>query len=359
MNGRSFFLLGTVNVPLYHSAGFASAAINYFLFSKYLMFPGLNNISGSSFLVTGGAGFIGSHIVAYLLKNGAGKVRVLDNLATGSDKNVKLFSAYPQYEFLEGDIRDTEVCKKACTGIDYVSHQAALGSVPRSIKDPVTSNDVNVGGFVNMITAAKDANVKSFVYASSSSVYGDEPKLPKVEEKTGNLLSPYAVTKKANELYAAVFSNLYGMKVIGLRYFNVFGPRQDPDGPYAAVIPLFVSGILKRAPVYINGDGEQTRDFTFVENAVQANIRGMLTGNEAAFGQVYNVAVGANFSVNFLYKAIGDLLKIDHPAVYREPRAGDVRDSLADISKAQRLLGYQPTQQFMDGLKLTVQFFTK
>ncbi|HXS36867.1 MAG TPA: SDR family oxidoreductase [Flavipsychrobacter sp.] len=321
--------------------------------------PAFHNkdISKSSFLVTGGAGFIGSHIVEYLLKNGAGKVTVLDNLATGFKKNVTLFSDYPQLEFIEGDIRDFETCKKTCEGIDYVSHQAALGSVPRSIKDPVTSNEVNVSGFINMITAAKDSGVKSFVYASSSSVYGDEPNLPKREGKVGNPLSPYAVTKKTNELYAEVFASLYKMKVVGLRYFNVFGPRQDPDGPYAAVIPLFVSGILKQTPVYINGDGEQTRDFTFVENAVQANIRGMLTDNEKAFGQAYNVAVGENFSVNYLYESIREMLGIEHQPTYREPRAGDIRDSLADISKAKELLGYQPTQRFADGLKPTVDFF--
>ncbi len=316
------------------------------------------DISGKHFLVTGGAGFIGSHIVEYLLNSGAGKVRVLDNLATGLRSNVALFEQNSRYEFMEGDIRDAATCAKACEGIDHVSHQAALGSVPRSVKDPVTSNEVNVSGFVNMITAAKDAQVKTFVYASSSSVYGDEPNLPKHEERTGNLLSPYAVTKMANELYASVFSRLYSMKVIGFRYFNVFGPRQDPDGPYAAVIPLFVSGILNDTPVYINGDGMQTRDFTFVENAVQANIRGMLTDNEAAFGQVYNVAVGANFTVNFLYEAIRELLAKEHQATYREARSGDIRDSLADISKARQLLGYEPTRQFLDGLKLTVEFFT-
>lgn len=315
------------------------------------------DISQYSFLVTGGAGFIGSHITEYLLKNRAGKVRVLDNLATGLQKNVDLFASYDNYEFVEGDIRDPEVCKKACEGIDYVSHQAALGSVPRSINDPITSNDVNVGGFVNMLTAAKDAGVKTFVYASSSSVYGDEPNLPKREEKVGTPLSPYAVTKKANELYASVFGPLYGMKLVGYRYFNVFGPRQDPNGPYAAVIPLFVSGILNNDTVYINGDGEQTRDFTFVDNAVQANVRGMLCENEAAFGEVYNVAVGENFSVNFLYEEIRRILGAEHEATYREPRAGDVRNSLADISKAKELLGYEPTKRFMDGLIQTVDFF--
>lgn len=315
------------------------------------------DISGKSFLVTGGAGFIGSHIVAYLLNHGAGKVRVLDNLATGFAANVDLFRSYGQYEFINGDIRDFAVCKVACEGIDHVTHQAALGSVPRSVKDPVTSNEVNINGFVNVITAAKDAGVKTFVYASSSSVYGDEPNLPKREEVIGNLLSPYAVTKRTNELYAAVFHKLYGMKVLGLRYFNVFGPRQDPDGPYAAVIPLFVKGIKNETPVYINGDGEQTRDFTFVENAVQANIKGMLAEREEAFGETYNVAVGDNFSVNFLYNAIGELLGKTQPPLYREARSGDIRNSLADISKAQRLLGYDPTYTFPDGLKVTVEYF--
>ncbi|MBS1584246.1 MAG: SDR family oxidoreductase [Bacteroidetes bacterium] len=315
------------------------------------------DISNSNFLVTGGAGFIGSHIVEYLLTNGAGSVTVLDNLATGFKNNLDLFAAYSNLRFIEGDIRDAEVCKHACEGIDYVTHQAALGSVPRSVKDPITSNDVNAGGFVNMITAAKNAGVKSFVYASSSSVYGDEPNLPKREEKVGNPLSPYAVTKKTNELYADVFARLYGMKVLGLRYFNVFGPRQDPDGPYAAVIPLFVSGILKQTPVYINGDGEQTRDFTFVENAVQANIKGMLSENPAAYGTVYNIAVGENFSVNFLYNSIREMLGMPHEPTYREEREGDIRNSLADISRAKELLGYQPTQRFVDGLKKTVDFF--
>lgn len=314
-------------------------------------------IARSCFLVTGGAGFIGSHIVAFLLANGARKVRVLDNLATGLQSNIDLFGDNPAYEFMMGDIRDFETCKKACEGIDFVSHQAALGSVPRSIKDPVTSNEVNVSGFLNMLTAAKDAGIKTFVYASSSSVYGDEPNLPKVEDRIGNPLSPYAVTKKTNELYADVFAKLYGMKVIGYRYFNVFGPRQDPNGPYAAVIPLFVSGILNNTPVYINGDGEQTRDFTYVSNAVQANVLGMLSDNDAAFGNVYNVAVGENFSVNFLYESIREMLGEKHEATYREPRAGDIRNSLADISKAKTLLGYEPSMRFMDGLKDTVEFF--
>ncbi len=315
------------------------------------------DISKSTFLITGGAGFIGSHIVAYLLHHGAGKVRVLDNLSTGFQKNIDLFTGHPAFEFIKGDIRDAEICRTACNGIDYVNHQAALGSVPRSVKDPVTTNEVNISGFVNVITAAKNAGVKSFVYASSSSVYGDEPNLPKVEDRIGNPLSPYAVTKKTNELYADVYGRLYGLKVIGLRYFNIFGPRQDPDGPYAAVIPLFVKGIIEQTPVYINGDGLQTRDFTFVENAVQANVKSMLSDNQAAFGNVYNIAVGENFTVNFLYESIRDILGLEHQPVWREPRAGDIRNSLADISKARTLLGYEPTQRFMDGLKDTVAFF--
>jgi UDP-N-acetylglucosamine 4-epimerase len=261
------------------------------------------DISSDCFLVTGGAGFIGSHIAEYLLKNEAKKVRVLDNMVNGFEKNLDILRAYPAFEFLQGDIRDYETCVKACEGIDYISHQAALGSVPRSIKEPVYFNDVNVGGFVNMLKAAVDCKVKTFVYASSSSVYGDEPTLPKVEHRIGNCLSPYAATKKTNELYAQVFADVYGLKLMGFRYFNIFGPRQDPDGPYAAVIPLFVKGIMKETPVYINGDGEQTRDFTFVDNAVQINVKGMLTNNEEAFNKVYNVAVGEYYSVNHLYNA--------------------------------------------------------
>lgn len=315
------------------------------------------SLSAKHFLVTGGAGFIGGHLAEYLLKNGAGKVRVLDNLSTGLQSNIDILSQYPNFEFLKGDIRDLSVCKAAVSDMHYVSHQAALGSVPRSVKDPVTSNEVNVSGFVNMITAAKDEGVTSFVYASSSSIYGDEPNLPKTEQRVGNPLSPYAVTKKTNELYANVFFELYGLKVIGLRYFNVFGPRQDPNGPYAAVIPLFVSGILNQTEVFINGDGEQTRDFTFVENAVQANVKGMLCTDDAAFGKAYNVAVGENFTVNYLYKEIRDLLDIAHAPTYRQPREGDIRDSLADITLAKSLLKYQPTKRFNDGLKDTVRFF--
>lgn len=315
------------------------------------------DISNSSFLITGGAGFIGSHIAAYLLQNGAKKVRVLDNLVNGFQSNLDILRQFPAFEMLEGDIRNGETCQKACEGINFISHQAALGSVPRSIKEPVYFNEVNVGGFVNMLKAAVDNKVEQIVYASSSSVYGDEPTLPKVESRIGNCLSPYAATKKTNELYAQVFADVYGLKIMGFRYFNIFGPRQDPDGAYAAVIPLFVKGIMKQTPVFINDDGEQTRDFTFVDNAVQVNVKGMLTDNQEALNKVYNVAVGENFSVNYLYKLVQQELDSNFEATYRDPRAGDIRNSLADISLAQRLLDYQPTKKFEDGLKETVAFF--
>ena len=315
------------------------------------------DISAKAFLVTGGAGFIGSHLAAYLLAHGAGKVRVLDNMVNGFPDNLDILRDYPAFEFIEGDIRDAGICQKACEGITHVSHQAALGSVPRSIKEPVYFNEVNVGGFVNILKAAIDNKVQQFVYASSSSVYGDEPTLPKLESRVGNCLSPYAATKKTNELFAQVFADVYGIKLMGFRYFNIFGPRQDPDGPYAAVIPLFVKGILKRTPVFINGDGEQTRDFTYVDNAVQINVKGLLTDNEKAFGKVYNVAVGENFSVNYLYEACREHLGSDWEATHREPRAGDIRNSLADISLAKELLGYQPTRRFEEGLTETIEFF--
>lgn len=315
------------------------------------------DLSQLSFLVTGGAGFIGSHIAEYLLKNGAGKVRVIDNFANGFETNLDVLRPYKGFEFLEGDIRNLDFCKKSCKGIDYVSHQAALGSVPRSIKDPSNTNDVNVGGFVNILKAAVENNVKQFVYASSSSVYGDEQTLPKKEDRIGNCLSPYAVSKRADELYADVFSKVYSIPVLGFRYFNIFGPRQDPDGPYAAVIPLFVKAIMNHTSAFINGDGEQTRDFTFVENAVQANVRGMLTANDEAKNKVYNVAVGENYSVNFLYNFIKEYLHSDIKAIHRNPREGDIRNSLADISLAKDLLNYQPTTMFQTGLVKTIEYF--
>ncbi len=317
------------------------------------------SLADKTFLVTGGAGFIGGHLAEYLLKNGAAKVRVLDNMVNGFESNIDVLKKYPSFEFINGDIRDFETCNNACKGIDYVSHQAALGSVPRSIKEPVYFNEVNVGGFVNMLNAAVQNNIKQFVYASSSSVYGDEATLPKVESKIGNCLSPYAATKKINELYAQIFADVYGLKIMGFRYFNIFGPRQDPDGAYAAVIPLFVKGIINETPNYINGDGEQTRDFTFVENAVQINVKGMLTTNEEALKKVYNVAIGERFTVNHMYKICQENLNSTWPATHREPRAGDIRDSLADISLAKNLLGYAPTKKFEDGLGETVQYFKK
>lgn len=314
-------------------------------------------LNDKTFLVTGGAGFIGSHIAEYLLKYGAKKVRVLDNMVNGFQSNLDILKSFPAFEFIEGDIRNQEICLQACNGIDYVSHQAALGSVPRSIKEPQTANDVNVGGFVNILKASVDNKVKQFVYASSSSVYGDEPTLPKKEDRIGNCLSPYAVTKRVNEMYAQVFADVYKIPVIGLRYFNIFGPRQDPEGPYAAVIPLFVKGIINKTPVYINGDGEQTRDFTFVENAVQVNIKAMLTDSREAGNKVYNVAAGKNFSIKAVFELIKKYLKSDHKPVHREPRAADVRNSLADISLAKNLLGYQPTKKFEDGLIETIEYF--
>lgn len=318
-----------------------------------------SDLDNKTFLVTGGAGFIGSHISEYLLKNGAAKVRVLDNMVNGFDSNLAILRQYPGFEFMEGDIRNAETCMQACDGIDYVSHQAALGSVPRSMKEPGYFSEVNITGFVNIVKAASDKKVKQLVYASSSSVYGDEPTLPKAEYRIGNLLSPYAATKRTNELFAGVFAGAYGMKIMGFRYFNIFGPRQDPDGPYAAVIPLFVKGIMNKSPVYINGDGDQTRDFTFVDNAVQINIKGMLTDNPEAFNKAYNVAVGESYSVNYLYNACKEYLKSDRSPVYREPRAGDIRNSLADISLAKSLLGYVPVKRFEDGLLETLEYFKK
>lgn len=313
-------------------------------------------ITGKFFLVTGGAGFIGSHIVEYLLEHGA-KVRVIDNMISGLKSNIELFENNPNYEFIEGDIKDLDFCKKACKGIEYISHQAALGSVPRSLAEPENTNASNVSGYLNMLIAAKENNVKRIVYASSSSVYGDSQGLPKVEEEIGNQLSPYAVSKYSNELYAHVFRLNFDMKIVGLRYFNVFGPRQNPDGPYAAVIPLFVDGLMNNKPVYIDGDGEQTRDFTFVANAVQANIKALFSPWKNIDYHVFNVAVGENFSVNTLFNEIKSELNASDKAIYREPRKGDVRNSLADISKAKNQLGYTPEFDFYQGLKKTVNHF--
>lgn len=317
------------------------------------------DISELSFLVTGGAGFIGSNIVEYLLKYGAGKVRVLDNFSNGYKENLTEFLSNPAFELLEGDIRDLDTCHKAMVDINYVSHQAALGSVPRSINDPKTSNDVNISGFLNMLIALKESkSVKRMVYAASSSTYGDSKSLPKVEEVIGKPLSPYAVTKYVNELYADVFGKTYNTDVIGFRYFNVFGPKQSPNGAYAAVIPLFMQALKDSKPATINGDGEQTRDFTFVDNAVQANIRGMFASKEAA-NQVFNIACGERISVNKLWNDLQVAANSQLKPNYGPSRQGDVRDSLANIEKANRLLGYNPNYTVSQGLKITWNYFNK
>jgi UDP-N-acetylglucosamine 4-epimerase len=315
------------------------------------------DFSDIQFLVTGGAGFIGSNIVKYLLKYGAKKVRVLDNLATGSMANLEEFSSNPAFEFMDGDIRKVADCKSAMEGIDYVSHQAALGSVPRSINDPVTSNDVNVGGFLNMLVAQNESNtVKKMVYAASSSTYGDSPNLPKVEHIIGKPLSPYAVTKLVNELYTDVFYKTYGTKTLGMRYFNVFGPKQSPTGAYAAVIPLFMQALVDEKAPTMNGDGEQTRDFTYVENAVQANIRGMFSGDEAN-NEVVNIAYGDRISLNTLWSDLKEVSDTNLEALYVPPRRGDVRDSLANIEKAKKLIGYDPKFSVAQGLKVTWDYY--
>jgi len=317
------------------------------------------DISNSSFLITGGAGFVGSNIAEYLIKFGAGKVRVLDNLSEGKLENIQPFLNLPNFEFINGNITDSETCRKACEGIDYITHQAALGSVPRSLETPLLTNEANVTGFLKMLTAAKDAKVKRFVYASSSSVYGDSLKLPKVEEHIGTPLSPYAASKFVNEVYAGVYALNYGIEVVGLRYFNIFGPNQKPDGPYAAVIPLFMDALLKGKSPFINGDGEQSRDFTFVENAVQSNIRGMFSQIPGATGRVYNIAFGERTTINQLYFDLKDLVGSDVNPTYRETRKGDVQDSLADISKAKAYLGYNPQVSIKDGLEVTLKWFAK
>jgi UDP-N-acetylglucosamine 4-epimerase len=311
------------------------------------------DLSQLSFLITGGGGFIGSNLTEYLLKYKAKKVRVLDNFSNGHRENLAEFMDHPDFELIEGDIRDLETCKKAMEGIDYVSHQAALGSVPRSINDPATTNEVNISGFLNMMIALKDSpTVKRMVYAASSSTYGDSKALPKVEDTIGKPLSPYAVTKYVNELYADVFGTTYDTDVIGLRYFNVFGPKQSPDGAYAAVIPLFMQALKDNEPSKINGDGEQTRDFTFIDNVVQANVKGFFA-SKAAKNEVFNVACGERITINYLWDSLRIAAKSDLEAIYGPSRQGDVRDSLADISKAEKLLGYKPQFTVREGLKIT------
>lgn len=315
------------------------------------------NLSNYSFLITGGAGFIGSNLVQYLLQHKAKRVRVLDNFSNGYRENLTEFMSNPAFELMEGDIRDIDTCHRALKGMDYVSHQAALGSVPRSINDPATTNAVNVSGFLNMMIALKDnTQVKRMVYAASSSTYGDSQSLPKVEDTIGRPLSPYAVTKYVNELYADVFGKTYGTDVIGMRYFNVFGPKQSPNGAYAAVIPLFMQALKDDQSPKINGDGGQTRDFTFVDNAVQANVRGFFASKDAS-NAVFNVACGERIDINYLWDSLRAAADSQLEASYGPERQGDVRDSLADISKAQNLLGYQPRYTVREGLKITWDWF--
>ena len=319
-----------------------------------------------TWLITGVAGFIGSNLLETLLKLDQ-KVVGLDNFATGHQHNLDEVQAsvtteqWSNFDFIEGDIRQFADCQKACNGVDHVLHQAALGSVPRSIADPITTNDTNISGFLNMLTAARDAHVSSFSYAASSSTYGDHPALPKVEENIGKPLSPYAVTKYVNELYADVFARSYGFKAIGLRYFNVFGQRQDPNGAYAAVIPKWTASMIAGDDVFINGDGETSRDFCFIENTVQANILAA-TAAEEAKNQVYNVAVGDRTTLNDLYTAIQvalleNSINYAKSAVYREFRAGDVRHSQASIAKIQQALGYMPEYPIAEGIQLAMRWY--
>ncbi len=315
---------------------------------------------GMNILVTGGAGFIGSNLVSYLLNlQEVEKVRVLDNLATGSLKNLETFQNNIKFEFIKGDIRDYQTCLKACEGTNLISHQAALGSVPRSIHDPLTSNDVNITGTLNIFQAAKEAKIKRVVYAASSSTYGDHPGLPKQEDKIGNPLSPYAVTKYVNELDARVYADVYGLELIGLRYFNVFGPKQNPAGPYAAVIPLFIKSVLDNEPPVINGDGETSRDFTYVANAVHANVQALFTENNEAVNQVYNIAFGERTTLNELFEFIKEIAGSDLAPKYGPERSGDVKHSLADISKAKQLLNYNPELSVKEGLKEAFEWYRK
>ncbi len=313
-------------------------------------------------LITGGAGFIGSNLTEYFLEKGY-FVRCLDNFSTGYRHNIEEFLNNVNYELLEGDIRDIETCHKAVEGVDYVLHQAALGSVPRSVNDPITSNEVNVSGFLNMLVAARDADVKRMVYAASSSTYGDSENLPKVEDVIGKPLSPYAVTKYVNELYADVFAKTYGMEIIGLRYFNVFGRRQNTRGAYAAVIPLFTKLLIQHESPTINGTGENSRDFTYIDNVIQMNERAMLTENPEAVNTVYNTAVGDRTNLNELVTYIKEFLTTYDESIaaikvnHGPNRVGDIPHSLASVDKAKQLLGYKPTHVIKDGLKEAVRWY--
>ena len=319
--------------------------------------PQIKEIKDKIFLVTGGAGFIGSNLVSYLLNNGAKEVRVLDNLSTGSLDNIKEFEKHPSCNFILGDITNYQACFEACHQVDGVFHNAALGSVSRSMQDPMATNHANVSGFVNVLFAAKNQNVKRVVYASSSSVYGDDKSEEKQERITGNLLSPYAVSKKTDELYADVFSRSYNMQIIGLRYFNVFGPKQNPNGAYAAVIPIFISHLLKESNPSIFGDGTTSRDFTYIDNVVYANALAFSTTNPLAVNQIYNVAYGGSTSLNQLFQLIKNNFKSSANPEYKEERKGDIKNSLANITKAKQLLGYEPLVNLEQGINLTIDWY--
>lgn len=311
-------------------------------------------------LVTGGAGFIGSNLVHALMKDDRiTAVKVLDNLETGRFANISVFKNHNKFEYIEGDIRNYAICLGAAEGMDIISHQAALGSVPRSVKDPITTHEANATGTLNIFNAARENDIKRVVYAASSSTYGDHPGLPKVEDKIGSPISPYGVTKLVNELYAKVFAELYQMEFVGLRYFNVYGPHQSPAGPYAAVIPLFIKSILDNQSPVINGAGDTSRDFTFVEDVVQANLLAMFTGNAEAVNQVYNIAKGEQTTLNELFDMLKEISGKEINAIHGPERSGDIKHSLADVTKAKKLLGYNPSTSPLDGLRKTFDWYKK
>ena len=318
-------------------------------------YKGLEFEAGTIFLVTGCAGFIGSNVAEALLKMGY-SVRGLDNYATGRKRNISDLTSYENFEFYEGDIRTFDICQEACKGVGYVIHQAALGSVPRSMKHPLIYEDNNIKGTSNMMEAARLEGVKRFVYASSSSVYGDAKKLPKIEGEEGVALSPYALTKMVNEQYGKLYTDVYGLECIGLRYFNVFGRRQDPDSQYAAVIPKFIKALKQGEAVEIHGDGEQSRDFTYIENVIEANLKACIAPKEAC-GRGYNIAYGQRFTVNQMYNLMSELLNISIEPKHVEPRPGDIKHSLASIENARTLLGYDPDWDFVKGFTEAVQWY--